>query len=415
MISTVVYRTFCIVFLFCCLTGQLFSQGGSNYSIFGFGDRIYAMGAGYESMGGTQIATPLTTGINLQNPAVWSYADKTRLQAGFRFNQIATESATISSSQNNGKMDGIGVLFNVDTAMGISIALGFTPFSTVNFAIQTPVTITLEGDSKLGAITSTSGRGGLSEVFAGVSYKVAEGVRAGASLLGLFGTINTSISTQIYTSNSLSSEVNRRDEFSGGGIRAGIVMTPAKNLTIGAAGSWYSSLDISTTQRSVSIGSILIGDTTVNTQLSTSMPWTFGFGTSYKTGKFLIAADALFTDYSELSYREGKSVYSGGQRFTFGISRLGTFAPGTSFGDRINFNFGGGYETLPFKVNNSSVSDMFLSIGAEIPITTDALMGLSVTGGQRGSVSDGLVKEMFARFNVTFTINEMWFQPFARE
>lgn len=415
MISSAVYRLFTFFIAFFCIIGALYSQGGSNYSIFGFGDRIHAMGAGYESLGGTQIATPLSTGINLQNPAAWSYADRTRLQAGFRFNQITTESSQTSSSQNNGKMDGIGVLFNVDTAMGISIALGFTPFSTVNYAIQTPVTITLEGDSKLGAITNTSGRGGLSEVFAGVSYKIGEGVRLGASMLGLFGTINTSISTQIYTSNSLSSEINRRDEFSGGGIRTGIIMTPVKNLTIGAAGSWYSSLDINTSQRSVSIGSILVGDTTENTELSTAMPWTFGFGASYRTGKFLIAADAVFTDYSELAYREGKSVYSGGQRFTFGVSRLGTFAPGTGFGDRINFNFGGGYETLPFKVNNNSVSDLFLTLGAEIPITTDALMGLSVTGGQRGSVGNGLVKEMFARFNVTFTINEVWFQPFARE
>lgn len=390
-------------------------QGGSNYSIFGFGDRMYAMGAGFESLGSTQIAVPLNTGINIQNPAAWSYADKTRLQAGFRFNQVTTENNSISSSQNNGKLNGMGVLFNIDTASGISFALGFSPYSTVNYAIQTPVTVTLEGDSKLGALTSTTGRGGVSEVFAGGSYRPMEGVRVGVSLLGLFGTITTSISTQIYTSNSLSSEINRRDEFSGGGLRLGLILNPLKNFTIGAAGSWYSTLSVKSSQRSISTGSIAIGDTTSILNSTNTMPWTIGFGSSYRSGKFLFAADAIFTDYSDLSYREGKSVYSNGQRFTFGISRLGTFAPGTSFGDKINFNFGGGFETLPFKVNNQSISDMFLTLGAEIPITNDALLGLSIMGGQRGSTDNGLVKEMFARFNVTFTINEVWFQPFARE
>ena len=403
------------VILIILLPMTVFGQGGSNYSIFGFGDRMYAMGAGFESLGGTQIAVPLNTGINIQNPAAWSYADKTRLQAGFRFNQVTTENSSISSSQNNGKLNGMGVLFNIDTTSGVSFALGFSPYSTVNYAIQTPVTVSLEGDSKLGALTSTSGRGGVSEVFAGGSYRPMEGVRVGLSVLGLFGTINTSISTQIYTSNSLSSEINRRDEFSGGGLRLGFILNPLKNFTIGAAGSWYSTLSVKSSQRSISTGSIAIGDTTSIFNTTNTMPWTIGFGSSYRSGKFLFAADAIFTDYSDLAYREGKSVYSNGQRFTFGISRLGTFAPGTSFGDRINFNFGGGFETLPFKVNNQSISDLFLTVGAEIPITNDALLGLSIMGGQRGSTDNGLVKEMFARFNVTFTINEVWFQPFARE
>jgi hypothetical protein len=58
---------------------------------------------------------------------------------------------------------------------------------------------------------------------------------------------------------------------------------------------------------------------------------------------------------------------------------------------------------------------MFLSFGMDLPITTDALLGLALTGGQRGTTNNGLVKEMFARFTVSVTINEIWFQPFARE
>ncbi|HRE57720.1 MAG TPA: hypothetical protein PLW09_07840 [Candidatus Kapabacteria bacterium] len=393
----------------------MMGQGGSNYSIFGVGDRVYSMGAGYESFGNTQIANTMATGINIQNPAAWSFADKTRLQAGFRFNQIATNDATTSSSQNNGKMDGIGVLFNVDTTTGFSIALGITPYSNVNYAIFTPVTIALDGASSLGGITNTSGRGGITQVFAGASYKIFDNLRAGASILGLFGTINTSISTQIYTTNALSSEINRRDAVSGGGVHAGLMFTPAKNLTIGVAGSFYSSLDISTAQRSISLGSIRIGDTTAQFTSATPMPSSIGLGISYRSGKFLFGTDIHFTDFSSFSYREGKSDYTSGQRFTFGISRLGIFAPGTSFGDRINFNIGGGYEILPFTVKNQTIADMFLSFGMDLPITTDALLGLALTGGQRGTTNNGLVKEMFARFTVSVTINEIWFQPFARE
>ncbi|MFN5310740.1 MAG: hypothetical protein ACK5C0_14920 [Candidatus Kapaibacterium sp.] len=407
------YRVILTLSLF--IPAIAFGQGGSNYSIFGVGDRVYSMGAGYESFGNTQIANTMATGINIQNPAAWSFADKTRLQAGFRFNQIATNNATISGSQNNGKMDGIGVLFNVDTTKGFSIALGITPYSNVNYAIYTPVSVTLDGSSSLGGITNTSGRGGITQVFAGASYKIFDGLRAGASILGLFGTINTSISTQIYTTNALSSEINRRDAVSGGGVSAGFMFEPIRNLTIGVAGAFYSSLDISTAQRSISLGSIRIGDTTAQFTSATPMPSTIGLGISYRSGKFLFGTDILLTDFSSFSYREGKSNYTSGQRVTFGISRLGTFAPGTSFGDRINFNMGGGYETLPFTVKNQTIADIFLTAGMELPITTDALLGIAFSGGQRGTTDNGLVKEMFARFTVSVTINEIWFQPFARE
>lgn len=413
MIRSKIYYVFALMLLLSPAIS--YGQGGSNYSVFGVGDRVYSMGAGYESLGSTQVANTMSNGINIQNPAAWSFADKTRLQAGFRFNQIATDNGTLSASQNNGKMEGIGVLFNVDTTVGFSLALGITPYSNINYAVNTPISVSLDGTISVGGVTNTTGRGGITEVFAGASYKLFDNVRVGASLLGLFGTMNTSISTQIYTTNSLNSEINRRDAVSGGGVRAGLMYTPARHFTIGLAGSFYSSLDISTAQRSISLGSIRIGDTTAQYSTNTPMPSTLGIGVSYRSGKFLFGGDVLLTDFSSFTFREGRSNYQSGQRFSFGVSRIGTFAPGISFGDRINFNVGGGYEILPFTVKNQQIADMFLTAGMELPITNDALLGLAVTGGQRGTTNNGLIKEMFARFTITVTINEIWFQPFARE
>lgn len=141
---------------------------------------------------------------------------------------------------------------------------------------------------------------------------------------------------------------------SGGGVHAGLMFTPAKNLTIGVAGSFYSSLDISTAQRRRLAGlhQNWRYHSTIHFCYSNALHYWLRYFLSF--GQISLGTDILLTDFSSFSYREGKSNYTSGQRVTFGISRLGTFAPGTSFGDRINFNMGGGYETLPFTVKRQN-------------------------------------------------------------
>ncbi len=104
-----------------CLTSpsQLRAQGGSNYSIFGIGDLRQTLGASYDGLAGTQIAVWSDYAINLANPAAWGAVKSTRIQGGFRFNQQSVSNGSITSDQNNGKLEGMATIFSIDTALGI--------------------------------------------------------------------------------------------------------------------------------------------------------------------------------------------------------------------------------------------------------------------------------------------------------
>ena len=90
-----------IVILFILTNAALFSQGGSNYSIFGVGELNYVNGAKYDALGGTSVAFPHATGINLSNPAMWSENEDTRIQLGYKFNQSLVSNQNQDLYQNN--------------------------------------------------------------------------------------------------------------------------------------------------------------------------------------------------------------------------------------------------------------------------------------------------------------------------
>src|SRR5690606_16287144 len=85
----------------------LLAQGGSNYSIFGVGELNHVNGAKYDALGGTSIAFPHKTGINLKNPAMWSENTDTRIQLGYKFNQSLVSNDSQNLYQNNGGLDGL--------------------------------------------------------------------------------------------------------------------------------------------------------------------------------------------------------------------------------------------------------------------------------------------------------------------
>ena len=118
---------------------SLYSQGGSNYSIFGVGDIYSSASAYYEGLGGTSIAFPSEHSINTKNPALWSLVKNTRLHAGYRFHQNLVTKGENQLLQNNGQVDGVFSIFAIDSAMGLAASFGIYPYSSVNYLISTPL------------------------------------------------------------------------------------------------------------------------------------------------------------------------------------------------------------------------------------------------------------------------------------
>ena len=167
------------ILIFICLSLFSYSQGGSNYSVFGIGDLMNGFGGAYDGLGGTSIAVPFSTSMTNKNPAQWSFIKTSRIQSGYRFNQNLIEDKSNSLWQNNGELQGVIIDFCIDTTLGANINTGFSSYSGVNFLVSTPIDINLDG-TQLTGTTIYQGTGGLTQAWIGGSIKPFDRLSIGA-------------------------------------------------------------------------------------------------------------------------------------------------------------------------------------------------------------------------------------------
>lgn len=398
---------------FVLLSLNIFAQGGSSYSIFGVGDLGNSGNASYDGMGGASIANPSETGINFNNPALWSLVKSTRLQVGYRFNQNAINSPTTSLYQNNGGLNGFSALFAIDTSSGISMSLGVTPYSHVNYLLSTPVLLTKD-DITLKGKTVYQGLGGISLAYLGGSTGIGYGLNLGIQVYTIFGQIQHSALTDFTEDLYGFNYGNYRKDFVGGyGIKSGLFYSGLKNFGVGI---FIESIPKFKVSREVFYDSPLVSDTTVYYDITDNIPVNIGFGLSYKTGNFILASDFSTQDFSNFTYQIGQNMkFSNSYQFNFGVNRIGNQSINANTFDKISYKFGFSYKKLYYEVLRNNINETSLSLGMEIPWSTSFNSDVSTTFGFRGTNNNGLVQEYFGRLGIDISIGETWFSPFKRE
>ncbi|PKL79667.1 MAG: hypothetical protein CVV25_07295 [Ignavibacteriae bacterium HGW-Ignavibacteriae-4] len=393
------------------LSTPLFSQGGSNYSIFGVGELNHVNGAKYDALGGTSVAFPHTTGINLSNPAMWSENTDTRIQLGYKFNQSLVSNANQDLYQNNGGLDGLLTLFNLDTAMGASISMGFYSYTNVNSLISAPVTVSANGES-LSGVTTYQASGGITRVYFGFSIKPIDMLAVGAQIFGNTGLIENRAQSVFNETNSFATYTEARDGLGGTGFRFGLMLEPVSNLRFGAYFEPSSSLSV---ENNLTFGSGLVDDTTFSSNKDYDLPSNLGLGVSYESGKFIFGLDFNTSDYSSFQYNTYDNVnYSTYNSYSFGIHRIGNNSPNAKGLDSWGYSLGANIKNNYFQVNGVAINEFSGSFGFTIPIRGTAELDAAFTIGQRGTTDNGLIKESFGKLSINISIGDTWFQPFNR-
>ena len=107
---------------------------GSPYTIFGIGDLNYSTAIRTTSMGIQGISL---TGnyINNLNPAALSKIPYTSFSVLFNYNFLKSSNGVTSVSSSNGNAFGINIGIPISQEQGWSLALGFNPYSLINYKI----------------------------------------------------------------------------------------------------------------------------------------------------------------------------------------------------------------------------------------------------------------------------------------
>lgn len=403
-------------FLLLLGVAQASAQGGDNYSVLGFGEIRRQVGGLFDGMAGTAIAMPTDHGINLVNPSMLGMTPLTRLQSGYRFSQHYNTTGDVSLAQNHGKVDGVIGLFSVDTAAGVGITFGLEPYSTVSYLVSKQLSTTIDGQTVTG-FSRRRGEGGLSAIILGASVRVMPGLYAGAMVRSLFGNITLHDDVSVTGVGAYEQRQTTTHDVRGVLVRGGLYWEPTPTIGIGAFVSGGSDGNVRTTNnaRGFRPGSISF-DTTQSGSSTTALPFSYGIGASWLSGKFRFGADVEVGDYEGLSVNTNPDVTFGrALRATLGMQRPGSRQSTAGFTDRMGYSAGLGYQSSYFTYKGSTFSEYFVGLGTDFPLGGSALVDLGVTLGTRVSGLEGGMEELFGRLSLTLSIGEIWFKPFARD
>lgn len=410
-ISYITFLMLIIAFSF----SATFSQGGSNYSIFGIGDFDINSTSAYDGLAGTSIAFPLPHAVNSNNPAVLAKSERTRLHSGYRFNQQLNEDVNSNLLyQNNGKISGISTLFVIDTSLGITASFGFNPYTTVNYLIRIPVEMDFEG-LKLTGTTDYQGLGGISIGYIGGTVNVLSNLSLGVMATASFGVINSTHTTLIDQENTLGAYNSTKSKFEGYGLKLGVLYEPVTNFFAGAFFETNTSFEFDK-ELTYSFG-IHINDSILSAKnIPLFLPSSLGIGISYLTGKFRIGADYKLYNLKDMDFNKGSNTeYRNMHVVSLGVSRVGSSSVNTNYLDKVAYNFGLGYKQLYYEINGIGIDEIYGSIGMNFPLAESTMIDASFTLGQRGTTDKQMVQEIFGRLTIDISIGENWFKPFKRE
>lgn len=385
-----------------------FAQQGTSspYSFYGIGDTRFKGTLENRSMAGVAVEQD-TIHLNIENPASYASLGQTTFSVGGTFGTNTIKSSSESSKAQRSTFDYL--------ALGIPMGkfgagFGLVPLSSVGYKIT-------DFNSGANAVNSQlEGKGGVNKVFFGLGYKITPKWNIGADLQYNFGKITTTTIEAVNDVQNATRETNS-SELSGVNFNIGTMYQTkiTKKLNI------YTSLNYTfgSTLNSVSTRVIEVdGDPDavtadpVDTKLKLPNKLTFGAGIG-EARKWLVGTTLAFQGTGQLAnyYNASPNVrYEKYTKYAVGGYYVPNYSSFASYFNRITYRAGLKYEKLGLVVNNESINDVGMSLGAGFPITgTFSNVNVGIEFGKRGTTSAGLVQENYMNFSVGFSFNDRWF------
>lgn len=391
----------------------------SPYSRYGYGMIGDFATSAQRNMGGIGIAMNDGRHINVMNPASYAATDSLTLtwDIGVDLTRLWSEDNGYKGKSFGGGLDYLTMMFPIGKYMGGSI--GLVPYTTVGYSFGSDVK---DNDGNKLANASSSGYGGLNELYIGVSGRLFDGMTLGANVAYQFGTIvnDTYLIEAGGSAQSLFEQaIQIRDWDILLGLQYSKEFRGKHRLTFGAnyapgkdfhGKTWGVKYDLKADEKPDTVGhSRLKG--------GYSKPHAFGVGIAYTFDQRLSAeADFSYQQWSKANFegiRDDKgevisrSVFDDRWKVAVGLQ----FIPKTrgNYLQRIAYRLGGFYTRDYIMIGANHVKEYGVSIGFGMPtMGTKTEFNLGFEFKRRQAYPASLVTENY--FNITLGIN---FKEFA--
>ncbi|CAD0003615.1 MULTISPECIES: membrane protein [Flavobacterium] len=385
-----------------------FAQQGtaSPYSFYGIGDIKFKGTLENRSMGGVSVEQD-SIHLNVENPASYASLMQTTFTVGGTYGTSKVKSQTETASSTRSTFD----YLLLGIPMGkFGAGFGLIPVSSVGYKIR-------NDNSGTEGLTSSQyeGKGGLNKVFLALGYKIKPNWSVGADMQYNFGKIETTSIEAITGVSSATREINT-STLSGVNFNIGTMyqtkIYKKTELFTSLSYTFGSNLK-SDSERTIEVD----GDATSVDDLNSStlkLPnkLTIGAGIG-EARKWLVGTTVAFQGNGKFQnyYNTSDDVrYEKYAKYAIGGYYLPNYGSFTSYLSRVTYRAGLKYEKIGLIVNNESIKDVGVTLGAGFPITgTFSNVNFGIEYGKKGTVSSNLIQENYLNFSLSFSFNDKWF------
>jgi len=385
-----------------------FAQQGtaSPYSFYGIGDVKFKGTIENRSMAGVSVEQD-SIHLNVENPASYASLIQTTFTVGGTYgtSKLKSENAQASTTRSTFDYLLLGI------PMGkFGVGFGLIPVSSVGYKIRNDQSDDINGKS-----SQYEGKGGVNKVFLALAYKIKPNWNIGADMQYNFGKIETTGIKAITGVESGTREINT-STLSGTNFNIGTMyqtkIYKKTELFTSLAYTFGSNLN-SETERTIQVdGDAAIVTDTPDSVLKMSNKVTIGAGIG-EARKWLVGSSLAFQGAGDFknSYNTTDNVrYEKYTKYAIGGYYLPNYTSFTSYFSRITYRAGFKYEKIGVVVNNESIKDVGVSVGAGFPITGSfSSVNFGIEYGKKGTVSANLVQENYINFSLSFSFNDKWF------
>lgn len=419
-------------FLFTVLTLGAMAQStattSSPYSQYGLGTINSALLPQTRAMGGISTAINKISGyntINIMNPASYSTISLTTIDIGALGN-ISTLKQGSVTGQSNANFRLSHFNFAAPVSKRSALSFGLVPYSELGYNYRSAGKIDTNSVNYI-----YSGDGGLSKAYAGYGFGIGRHLSFGGNVSYIFGNLHKYSSVEFPQLFSAINSRNERSNAIGGvnfdyGTQVNFDLSSTRHLVFAYSGS--ASTNLNSKASNIVSQYINASDGTEGAALDTlsnvvvengkiKLPLTHHIGVSYqKDGKFLIGADYSRSDWTKTIVPGDNTQLQKSESYNIG----GQFTPNNNaihgYFALVDYRLGFHYDKTNIRVSNTDIKQYGITAGLGLPLPRNgsAFYKINIAGeyGQRGTLSNNLVKENYITIHLGFTLNDTWFTKY---
>jgi len=409
-----------ILLLFSHLIMSAQNEISLPYSFYGIGELNKCSNGLLDGMGGTSYAMQSPYYINFRNPASYAAFDSLSMIAETAASIYACTMQQSRTYQKNDYASAAYITLGLPVTQHWRTSVGLLPFSKVGYYIENSNTV-----ENIGTTSHTYfGSGGLNQLYWGNAFRICKGLSIGLNASYMFGSIYKSNNTYFDGTHFYNTFVNDAYHLDGiyltGGLQYGFDFKENHNLTLGIVYSntayiWAKEKLLVNTYSGI-YSSVVSYDTVVyndNIRGNVKIPQSLGGGLSYTfKKKMTIAADVTWNNWEKYTFMGHGDSLKNSIVASMGLN----FIPdptSTKFLKRMNFRLGGKYSTGEFFLRDKPISELAVSLGVGIPLTsfnTHSTINVAFEYGRMGTLTNNLIRRDYFRFLFSFTLQEKWYQ-----